>query len=175
MISYSLYCSCYLSMRPSFIFNLFLLIQPIQVWAFYELENCQELEEIELCGCIYLSNSALVAISKRCPSLRKINISECPGINGRGILKLISYGNNLVDFVASRCPQAIDDEVVRNFIRSFHKRVVNLDISYCKISEDVAIQISACYNLKCLKLSGCQINDEVIAEYSKVKEDLFSY
>ena len=116
-----------------------------------------------------------MAISKRCPSLRKISISECPGINGKGITKLISIGNNLVNFVASWCPQAIDDEVVSNIITNSHKRLVELDISYCKISGDVAIQISTCCNLKCLKLSGCQINDKVIEEYSKVKEDLFSY
>lgn len=116
-----------------------------------------------------------MAISKRCPSLQKINISECPGINGKGIVKLISYANNLVKFVASRCPQAIDDEIASNIITSSHRRIVELDLSYCKISEDVTIQISTCCNLKCLKLSGCQINDKVIEEYSKVKDYLFSY
>lgn len=139
------------------------------VWAFYELENCRDLEEIELMGCTNLSNRALLTISKRCPSLRNINISECPCIQDKGIHKLITVNNKIVSFSASRCGRAINDEVASHIIQNLNQHLVKLDLSYCQLNEFVTIQIASCSNLKSLNVSGCRIDDNVIAKYSKVK------
>jgi hypothetical protein len=147
------------------------------IWAFCELEHCQDLEQIELFGCIYLSDNALVAIARRCPSLKKINISECPDISSRAVCKFISICNTLDDFTASRCPNAIDDDVVSAVIQHLSGSIVKLDLSHCKLSDSVLTEsVSRCRKLKFLSLSGYQhIDDEVITEFSKVRLDLFIF
>jgi hypothetical protein len=134
----------------------------------YELENCPNLEEIELFGCIYLTDNGLMVISKRCPKLRKVNISDCPELSGKSIRKIISSHTKLVEFIAVNCPQAIDDEVCNHIVDQLSMSLEKLDLSHCKLSEGATINISSCTKLKCLHLSGCQVTDRVIAEYSKV-------
>ncbi len=139
------------------------------VWAFYELENCRDLEEIELFGCIYLSDSALLAIARRCPSLKRINVSKCHDISTRAICKFVSISNCLTDFVASNCHQAIDDNVLSHLIQNLSNSLVRLDVSYCELSENIFIKsISQCSNLKYLNLSGYPVDDELVAEFARV-------
>lgn len=139
------------------------------IWAFYEFENCPQLEEIELFQCIYVSNSALLSVAKRCPSLKVIDISECSDLDTKAIQKLIKLNDKFSVFRAAKCPQAFDDHVATEMIQKLQNSLVKLDLSYSTLSEDVLVQISQCSKIQSLHLSGCPVSDDVITAFVEVR------
>ena len=107
--------------------------------------------------------------ARRCPSLRKIDVSKCPDISGRAVSKFVSISNKLTDFVSSQCDQAIDHNVSIHIIENLRKSLVKLDLSYCKLNDiEVIRNVARCLNLRYLTLSGCPVNDDLIEEFTKV-------
>jgi len=139
------------------------------IWGLRELIHCQDLEEIDLSDCIYLSDKGILAVAKRCPVLKKIHISRCPYLGGRVVAKVVALSTNLVDFAASESCKEWSNEELGIMIEECQDRIQRLDLSFASIQSKEIELICRCSKLVDLKLSGCQVGDEDIVIIGKVR------
>ena len=141
------------------------------IWGLCELVHCQRLEAIDLCGCTYLSDKGLWAVAKRCPSLTKIHVSNCPYLSGRVVGKVLTITRNLIDLALSDTCKDWSSDDITMIIDGCRDRIQRLDFSYSLSLRQKEVElICRCSKLVELKLSGCQIGDEGILMIAKVRE-----
>lgn len=140
-------------------------------WSLYQVgKNCNDLEDIDLGGCRYISDSGILTIARGCRSLRNFNISACCNLNGDALADFFRISQQIVVLVASHCHPAINVPVGQSIVARISNTVIELDLSYCPlVGLEIMQCISKCSNLKILNLSSCQgINDEAIKILSRV-------
>lgn len=152
----------------------------------------EEVEQLFLEGCVWLTNNALAAIGRYCVNLKLLNLQDCAQLTdetlsgivdtcrrlayvnvsgctlltGQPLAALLQYCTDLTTLCISGLP-SIDEEAELAFV---HLRCVPklsvLDISYCSNITDAVLAYTAqhCRNLRMLDLSGCsKLSDTSIA------------
>ena len=142
------------------------------IWAVCEVVHCEDLQEIDICGCTSMSNQGVAAIARRTPKLLKLHLSHCPYIGAIALIKVVALGSNLVDIaLAETCKNWSSTDMI-SIIEGLEGRIQHFDVSCCKciVSKEIA-SITRCSKLRSLKLAGClKVCDEDVVEIDKVSK-----
>lgn len=152
----------------------------------------EEVEQLFLEGCTWLSNHAIAAIGRYCVNLRLLNLQDCPQLTDETLTEIADTCRRLAYLNVSGCVQLtgqpfasllrnctdlhtlcmsglsqIDEEAELAFVSlRYVPKLSVLDISYCTNITDAVLAYAAqnCRTLRMVDLSGCsRLTDSAIA------------
>mmetsp|Transcript_107914 Transcript_107914/g.186090 ORF Transcript_107914/g.186090 Transcript_107914/m.186090 type:complete len:968 (-) Transcript_107914:1174-4077(-) len=120
-------------------------------------DYCPNLKLLNVSGCVQLTNRALAHIARSCQLIAYINIAQCPLVTGEAVSEVIAHCQQLEVFCMHGVTP-LDSLKHSAFLHLFNTRAIRaLDLSYCATLRDeslVAIS-NYCPCLEYLNLSGC--------------------
>ena len=127
-------------------------------------QNCLYLKELNLSNCTKITDKSLYEISLHSSNLSDINISSCEGITDEGLSKLADGCIQLKTIYLEECK--ITDESIKYLVRKC-RNIEVLNLAYCKDITDSAIESLAtfCPNIKILDLSYSKFISPVLLNH----------
>lgn len=118
--------------------------------------NMFYLEELDISGCIKVTDVGMASLAAHCPNIKNLNISFCRNITINGILS-VATNNNLRTLNINY--SLIDDEGLKSiFVNCI--RLTNVRFGFCEnITIPGVMSIIGTRPIETIDLSGFQIND----------------
>jgi len=91
-------------------------------------KTCKCLCSLSLKGCLVLNDNLLEYITKRCTKITSLDISYCPGITNKSIVKMLEHHLPLKTLLMENCPQISVDVCVYLFNLQIENLLANIDI-----------------------------------------------
>ncbi|XP_072016351.1 F-box/LRR-repeat protein 6-like [Amphiura filiformis] len=145
------------------------------------MENCANLERINLTKCINLSAEAVKTLAETCTRLNAIDLSLLDGsdVMSPANLKdlLDACGDRLEHLVMTQCMLRACPTILKA-ITTTCKNLKTLDLSNCRFSTDfLGLPIeelqAGCPNLRVLRLAGCKVRTPQATSKAKVESPGF--
>ncbi|XP_047498106.1 dynein regulatory complex subunit 6-like isoform X1 [Penaeus chinensis] len=120
----------------------------------YGLGNLQGLRELNLCGCIKVTDITLTH-ALHLQELQYLNLSHCQAVGEEGLINIANQCPSLEVLMLVDCGQTTDQVIL---VLSHHlKRIKTLDLQRCfKLTDDALDSLSNCTTLQYLDVSGCE-------------------
>jgi hypothetical protein len=135
-----------------------------------------ELTEVDLVGCVLITDASAVAVAASCPQLKRVNLGGCELITDASIVVLmekcsqlkIAFGYFTIDEVGFRRlfigePGLTDAIVAQVMLRPEAAELTEIDFVDCVLITDASIEAVAasCPRLKDVCLRGCELVTDV--------------
>ena len=135
------------------------------------LPHLQMMRELDLSGCISLSDSTLIKLAQQCPSLQLLDISKLP-ITGRCIKQIFRYCNGIKIFRANYCTEIQNESFQLDHVDSI-KYLSELSVIDSFVKLDFILENTL--NLKSLSASY-SLHDSILIPFlnrNKYIENLY--
>lgn len=155
------------------------------------MANASSLESLQLTSCEGLTDASCVALAKRAPRLRLLNIRECRRISDAGVRALsnckaleyidLSFNDRISDYSTealgssllqlrtvrlSQCA-GLTDATATYLGKS--SSLQNVKLSWCFLTDETAAALRDCQTIEIINLSGCgRLTDDAIADLAQL-------
>ena len=124
--------------------------------------HLQMIREIDLSGCVSLTDSTLIKLAQQCPSLQTLNISKLP-ITGRCFEQIFRYCSRIKTLRANECASFQADSFLSVEPDSL-RGLVELSVIGTPVSLQVREALQHCVNLRAL-LASISLHDSILIPF----------
>ncbi|XP_068610903.1 F-box/LRR-repeat protein 15 [Brachionichthys hirsutus] len=115
----------------------------------------QQLQRVDLSGCVWLTRHALVAVSLSCTRLQHLGLGHCEWVDSLSLLSLADHCGGLQSVDLTACRQLKDDAICYLAKKCLKLRSLSLAVNANVTDESVEEVAKNCRSLEQLDLTGC--------------------
>jgi hypothetical protein len=127
--------------------------------------QCARLKSINIGGCGYSKDSAILVMAKYCKSIEEVRVSGCESLTHQSLAAFCTRKRSIKELDVSWCKYLVGEKTF-HMVGKTMRDLVGLTTSHTCVNDQALIYLRKCVLLESIDLSFCtQITDERMAVY----------